>query len=87
MRQHSENTKGVCFFLPVWQTVVPIHRYWFQMSADALSLHWSQELVVSGLRKTDYVRLAVIWVAAGILMQEGFPTEIEGVASLADHLC
>lgn len=71
----------------MWQTVVPIRRYWFQMSVDALSLHWSQELVVSGLRKTDYVCLAVIWVAAERLMQEVFLTEIEGIASLADHLC
>lgn len=82
MRQRSAR-----FFSPVWQTVVPIHRYWFQMSVDALSLHWSQELVVSGLRKTDYVCLAVILVAAGRLMQEVFPTEREGFASLADHLC
>ena len=87
MRQHSEKMKGVWFFLLVWQTVVPIHRYRFQMSVDALSLHWSQELVASGLRKTGYVHLAVTWVAAGRLMQEVLPTEVEGVASLANHLC
>lgn len=87
MRQHSEKMKDVWIFSPVWQTVVPTHHYWFQMSVDALWLHWSQELVVSGLRKTNYICLAVIWVAAGTLMQEVFPTRTEGVASLVDHLC
>jgi len=56
MRQRSEKMKiRVWFSLPVWQTVVPRHHYWFQMSVDALSLHWLQELVVSGLRKTDMI--------------------------------
>lgn len=62
MRKCSE--KMVSGSLPAWQTAVPAHHYWFQMSDDALSLHWSQELVVSGLRKTDYISLAVICVAA-----------------------
>lgn len=92
LKQNKEPTNeavlrknGVWFSLPVWQTAVPAHHCWFQMSDDALSLHWSQALVVSGLGKTDDVGLAVICVTAERWMEELFPTETEEAASLADR--